>query len=181
MVWKKSGTFEVRHHRHLFIPAGDIAGHAELLRVAGTLVAHGQVRGQRGRSNSRGVAEPVEKGRVKCLCALLVVSRTREIDEGRKGVGAIEAGIAIEDIERSSREKTATDENNETDAKLQTDQESLAEPATGGACNGGATLMQGFLLRDAQRLAQRIHAAQQGDRSSDRGREEQECADRCAD
>ncbi len=143
---EKVGTFEVRHHRHLFVFGWDIAGDAEVLRVAGTLVSQGQMRGQCGRTHAWRVAQAVEKGGVKCEHALLVISRAGKVDEGRKRIGAVETGIAMEDVERRSRKKTAADQNNETDAELQTEQKALADPSARCACNCRTTFMQRLLL-----------------------------------
>ncbi len=99
----------------------------------------------------------------KTSSAIIGVAGSGKIDGRSKRIGSIKSDRAIEDIERRAREQTAAGEHDEADAKLNTEQDALTDSLAARSGHGQAAFMQGFALGNAQRLADGVHAANQGD------------------
>ena len=50
---KEVRTFEISHHFHLFALGRDVAGNTEVPRIAGAVVSHGQMCGERSGGDPR--------------------------------------------------------------------------------------------------------------------------------
>ena len=62
---KEAGALEVSHHFHSFALGRNVAGNLEILRIAGTAVAHGKVRSERGCGDAGRVAQFIEERGLK--------------------------------------------------------------------------------------------------------------------
>ncbi len=104
---KEIGAIEVRYYRFVFAFCGDVPGNAEVTRVAGSPVAHGQVRCQCRRGNARRVAQAIERIGEEDACTVVAVTGSRKVNDRGEGIGAIESNGAIEDVERGADKQAA--------------------------------------------------------------------------
>ena len=69
----------------------------------------------------------------------------------------------IEDVERCARKQAAASQHDETDSKLNTKHDALGDSLARRPCYSCASFVQSVALGDAQRLADGVHTANEGD------------------